>query len=65
VQEGHVINYYDVPTLWTTLETTFDLSNGRYLALGLDNEEPRTYDFSLKVTPTDFQPSALQRRGVR
>jgi hypothetical protein len=65
VQEGHVINYYDLPTLWTTLETTFDLSNGRYLALGLDNEEPRTYDFSLKVTPTDFQPSALQRRGVR
>jgi hypothetical protein len=65
VQEGHVISYYDVPTVWTTLETTFDLSNGRYLALGLDNEEPRTYDFSLKVTPADFQPSALQRRGVR
>jgi hypothetical protein len=65
VQEGHVINYYDLPTLWTTLETTFDMSNGRYLALGLDNEEPKTYDFSLKVTPADFQPSALQRRGVR
>ncbi|MCB1623930.1 MAG: DUF1329 domain-containing protein, partial [Pseudomonadales bacterium] len=65
VQEGHVINYYDLPTVWTTLETTFDLSNGRYLALGLDNEEPRTYDFSVKFTPANFQPSALQRRGVR
>lgn len=65
VQEGHVINYYDVPTLWTTLELVMDLSNGRYLALGLDNEEPRTYDFNIKRTTADYQPSMLQRRGVR
>ena len=65
VQEGHVINYYDVPTLWTTLELVMDLSNGRYLALGLQNEEPRSYDFTIKRTPADYQPSALQMRGVR
>ncbi len=65
VQEGHVINYYDVPTLWTTLELVMDLSNGRYLALGLDNEEQRTYDFNIKRTTADYQPSMLQRRGVR
>ncbi|MGH8308340.1 MAG: DUF1329 domain-containing protein [Steroidobacteraceae bacterium] len=65
VQEGHVINYYDVPTLWTTLELVMDLSNGRYLALGLDNEEARTVDFSIKRTVTDYQPQVLQRRGVR
>jgi hypothetical protein len=65
VQEGHVINYYDVPTLWTTLELVMDLSNGRYLALGLQNEEPRSYDFTIKRTPSDYQPSALQMRGVR
>jgi hypothetical protein len=41
VQEGHVINFYEVPALWTVLETVYDLSNGRYLALGLDNEEAR------------------------
>ena len=46
VQEGHVINYYEVPNLWTTLELVMDLSNGRYLALGLQNEEPRSYDFT-------------------
>ena len=40
VQEGHSINYYEIPTFWTTLETTYDLQSGRYLALGLDNEEP-------------------------
>jgi len=42
-----------------------DLSNGRYLALGLQNEEPRSYDFSIKRTAADFQPSVLERRGVR
>jgi hypothetical protein len=65
VQEGHVINYYDVPTLWTALELVMDTSNGRYLALGLDNEEPRSRDFTIKRTTSDYQPNMLQRRGVR
>jgi hypothetical protein len=65
VQEGHVIEYFDVPTLWTALELVMDVSNGRYLALGLDNEEPRGRDFTIKRTVADFQPNALQRRGVR
>jgi len=65
VQEGHVINFFEVPTLWTVLETVYDLSNGRYLALGLDNEEPVSRDFSQKRTTADYQPAALQRRGVR
>jgi Protein of unknown function (DUF1329) len=65
VQEGHVINYFEVPALWTVLETVYDLTNGRYLALGLDNEEPRSRDFAQKRTEADYQPAALQRRGVR
>jgi hypothetical protein len=65
VQEGHVINFYDVPTVWTVLETVYDLSNGRYLALGLDNEEPRSRDFSQKRTVGDYQTSVLLRKGVR
>jgi hypothetical protein len=65
VQEGHVINYYDLPTLWTDLELVMDLSNGRYLALGLQNEQQKSYDFSIKRTAADFQPSVLERRGIR
>ena len=65
VQEGHAINYYDLPTLWTDLELVMDLSNGRYLALGLQNEQPKSYDFSIKRTASDFQPSVLERRGIR
>jgi hypothetical protein len=54
-----------VPTLWTDLELVMDLSNGRYLALGLQNEQSRSYDFSIKRTAADFQPSVLERRGIR
>jgi hypothetical protein len=65
VQEGHAMNYYDLPSLWTTLELVMDLSNGRYLALGLQNEEPKSYNFDIKRTPGDYQPSMLERRGIR
>jgi hypothetical protein len=65
VQEGHAMNYYDLPSLWTTLELVMDLSNGRYLALGLQNEEPKSYNFAIKRTPDDYQPSVLERRGIR
>jgi len=64
VSEGHVINYYDVPTLWTTLEVHTDLQAGRYLAIGLDNES-RMYDFELERTAQDYTPAALRREGTR
>jgi Protein of unknown function (DUF1329) len=65
VQEGHSINYYDIPTFWTTLETTYDLQSGRYLALGLDNEERMTVNFAAKKTAADFTPAAIANRGTR
>ena len=65
VQEGHSINYYDIPTFWTTLETTYDLQSGRYLALGLDNEERMTVNFNAKKTAADFTPAAISNRGTR
>jgi hypothetical protein len=65
VQEGHSINYYEIPTFWTTLELTYDLQSGRYLALGLDNEESRTVNFAAKRTAADFTPAAIARRGTR
>lgn len=65
IQEAHSINYYEIPTFWTTLELTYDLQAGRYLALGLDNEEPQTVNFDAKRTAADFTPAAIARRGTR
>jgi hypothetical protein len=64
VSEGHAINYYDAPTYFTTLEVHIDLVAGRYLAIGLDNED-KMYDYSIKRTPEDYTPSDLRREGVR
>jgi hypothetical protein len=65
VSEGHAINYYEIPNFWYTLEVHTDLQAGRYLAFGLDNEEPRIYEFGAKLTEEDFTPAALRRAGVR
>jgi hypothetical protein len=64
VSEGHSINYYDVPCFWTTLEVHTDLQAGRYLALGLDNENFST-EFNIKRSLEDYTPEALRREGVR
>jgi hypothetical protein len=65
VQEGHGMEYYDVPSFWTTLELVMDLRNRQYLAIGLNNEEQRTYDFHIKRNVGDYQVSALRSLGVR
>jgi hypothetical protein len=64
VSEGHPINYYEVPTTWTTLEVHTDLQAGRYLAIGLDNESSM-YKFGIKRTNEDYTPAALRSAGRR
>jgi hypothetical protein len=64
VSEAHCINYYEVPTFWSTLEVHTDLLAGRYLAIGLDNENTM-YDFSITRSATDFSPGSLRSSGIR
>ncbi|MCY4148407.1 MAG: DUF1329 domain-containing protein [Gammaproteobacteria bacterium] len=64
VSEGHVINYYENPLIWSTLEVHIDLQARRYLALGLDNEfNMCTWD--VKPENRDFTVAALRREGIR
>lgn len=65
VSEGHAINYYEVPALWTTVDAHYDLQIGRYLAVGLNNQETFTYDFSVGLTAKEFSTGALRRLGRR
>ncbi|MCU4677578.1 DUF1329 domain-containing protein [Catenovulum sp. 2E275] len=60
----YVVNYYEVPTLWSTLDVYHDLNSRRYLALGLDNNE-KMYDFNVELDKGDFTPQALRREGIR
>lgn len=61
---AHGVNYYEVPTQWSTLEVFHDIQSRRYLAIGLDNEA-KMYDFSVQLKDKDFTPSALRREGRR
>jgi hypothetical protein len=64
VSEAHVITYYEVPVLWQTVEAHYDLQNARYLALGLNNQEPGV-EFDVPMSLDEFTPDALRRRGRR
>ena len=64
VSEAHVINYYEVPLLWQTLEAHYDLQNGRYLLLGLNNRR-KVERFNSEMDPKNFKPEALRREGRR
>lgn len=64
VSEAHCINYYDVPTFWSTIEVHYDLQSGRYVGQGFDNNYP-VNTFNVKMNPSDFTPQALRTRGRR
>ncbi|MGE8338016.1 DUF1329 domain-containing protein [Pseudomonas laurylsulfatiphila] len=65
VGEAHAENYYDKQVPWYALEALYDLQSGRYLALGMKNEEKSAYDFGFQATTSDFTPAALRQDGVR
>ncbi len=65
VAEAHAQYYYDKQVPWYTVETLYDVISGRYLAVGMKNEEKKAYDFGYKATTTDFTPAALRQSGVR
>jgi hypothetical protein len=64
VSEAHCINYYEVPTFWSTLEVHTDLVAGRYLAIGIDNDQTM-YDFSIERDARDYSPNSLRSSGIR
>jgi hypothetical protein len=62
--ESHAINYYDVPTFWSSIEVHMDLQSGRYIANGLDNQDP-VNTFDVPLSPSSYTPQALRTRGRR
>src|SRR5690554_6512703 len=65
VAEAHSMQFYDQQVPWYAIEVLYDLLSGRYLALGLTNEESKPYTFSVERQSRDFTPAALRRAGTR
>ena len=62
--EAHSINYYDVPTTWSTIEAHYDLQSGRYVAQGFDNTTV-VNTFTVEMQASQYTPQALRTRGRR
>ena len=62
--EAHTINYYDVPTYWSSVESHMDLQSGRYVATGIDNQDP-VNTFNVPLSASSYTPQALRTRGRR
>lgn len=64
VSEAHTLNYYELPTYWSTILSHMDLQAGRYAATGLDNQDP-VPSFNVDLSPSNYTPQALRTRGRR
>jgi len=62
--EAHPINFYEVPTFWTTIEVHYDLNERRYVVFRLDPDEPLV-PFNMEMNDDDFTQQALRRKGKR
>jgi len=62
--EQHNEIWYNIPTLFGTLEVHNDLQSGRYIAMGLRSEERVIFE-NIKRSPADYTPSNLRGIGTR
>ncbi len=62
--EAHPIVFYEVPTLWTTIEIHHDLQSGRFASYRLNPRKP-VPPFNMEMNKKDFTPQALRRKGKR
>ncbi|MDY0205627.1 MAG: DUF1329 domain-containing protein [Pseudomonas sp.] len=65
VGEAHALHYFNKQVPWYSLEALYDLQSGRYLALGMKNEEKQSYEFGAVASSSEFTPAALRQAGVR
>ena len=63
--EGHTISYYELPTTAYTVEVIYDLQAGRYIALGMKNEESMQIYDGERHPDAYFTPAGLRTQGRR
>lgn len=65
VSEAYNTQFYSNDVPWMAAEAVYDLNNGRYIALGLANEEDEYMNFDLEARRSDYTTQALRRLGIR
>ncbi|QLF92581.1 DUF1329 domain-containing protein [Pseudomonas sp. ABC1] len=64
VGEAHSVQYYQHEVPAYVAETLYDIISGRYIAIGMNNEE-KPQEFGHRASARDFTPAALRNAGVR
>lgn len=65
VGQAMLLQNYAVETPVYAFEALYDLIGGRYLAIGMKNEEKRSIQYGVHASVKDFTPAALRNAGVR
>jgi hypothetical protein len=65
VGEGHIGYHFRQQTTHYTAEALYDLVAGRYLVMGMKNEEKHGTEYGIQAGMSDFTPAALRQAGVR
>ncbi|MRJ40707.1 MULTISPECIES: DUF1329 domain-containing protein [Idiomarina] len=65
VAEAYNTQFYYHDTPWMAAEALYDLNSGRYILLGLSNEESEFMNFGIKMSRSDFSTGSLRRMGIR
>ncbi|HDZ56519.1 MAG TPA: DUF1329 domain-containing protein [Pseudomonas xinjiangensis] len=65
VAEAHALHRYNAQVPGFAAETLYDLLAGRYLAMGMNNEESQDYNYGFRASANEFTPAALRQSGVR
>ncbi|MBB2494451.1 DUF1329 domain-containing protein [Aquipseudomonas ullengensis] len=65
VGQAMLANHYKQQSPGYAFEALYDIISGRYLAIGMNNEEKNGYLFGFPATAADYTPAALRNAGVR
>ena len=65
VAEGHTSYHYKQKVATYNIEALYDIVAGRYLALGMKNEEKHGLEFGFKAVGSQYTPAALRNAGIR
>ncbi|WP_434456714.1 DUF1329 domain-containing protein [Stutzerimonas urumqiensis] len=64
VGEAHLLQHYPEKVPAYAFEALYDIIAGRYLAIGMSNEE-EPFEYGYEASARDFTPAALRNAGVR
>lgn len=65
IAEGHLVQVYNEQLPIYVAETLYDVLAGRYIALGMFNEESSAPKYGGTPSYNEFTPSALRASGIR